>query len=180
MAIFRPYSCISPALWIVNYCSPCCFSQLMALLWVAEWSLHSLPIFGFTLRPQFPLCIVGTEGYISHRVRYTHLHIRVCFYRLCFICYLFIFFSAPQQLWCPPWRLCCLPESHREERSQGNGSSLPFAEDFQPIWVQAAAQLQGKRWVLPVFLSAVLLKLLQCQWDLTAAWKLWYVLGSDC
>lgn len=67
MAIFRPYSCISPALWIVNHCPPCWFSQLVALLWVAEWSLHSLPIFETSLCPQFPLWIVGARCCISHR-----------------------------------------------------------------------------------------------------------------
>lgn len=39
----------------------------MALLRVAEWSLHSLPFFDMTLCPQFSLCIVGAGGYISHR-----------------------------------------------------------------------------------------------------------------
>jgi len=91
--------------------------------------------------PDFPLLKQGQEiTFPTDGVRwYTDLYSRVFFYWLHFIgrtsYYLLAFISAPQQLQCPAWRLCSLPESHREERSSGNGCSLPVAEDNQPIWV---------------------------------------------
>lgn len=98
--------------------------------------------------PDFPLVQQGQITFPTDGVSYIHFHSRICSHMLCFIgrtiYYLLIFLSAPQEMQCPAWGLCSLPESHTDKRRQGNGCSLPLAEEYQPICVSAAAQFQEK------------------------------------
>lgn len=161
-AHFRPYAVF------LQFFSHLLHTMLLSPLMLCFKLLNRVYIF-FTLLvllfvPDFSPCVAGAMDHIpnseTHSLLFHHLFPHTVFYWKDYL--LSIHLSAPQQVQCPAWGLCSLPESHRDERRQGNGNPLPLAEEFQPICVSAAAQFQGKGWVLPGITSSVLLNLLYC------------------